>query len=68
MSATIRALSDELMEQVKKVEAFGDRQFSIYNIDELAEVGEGAGYAGGIVSAAVDGLKAAAAITEQHHG
>ena len=32
------------------------------NISGLYPVGEGAGYAGGIVSAAVDGLKAAAAI------
>jgi hypothetical protein len=31
----------------------------------LYPVGEGAGYAGGIVSAAVDGLKAAATIIEQ---
>jgi uncharacterized FAD-dependent dehydrogenase len=37
------------------------------NVKGLYPVGEGAGYAGGIVSAAVDGLKAAAAIIEQHH-
>ena len=36
------------------------------NISNLYPVGEGAGYAGGIVSAAVDGLKAAARIIEQH--
>ena len=42
--ATIRELANELMEVVSKVESFGDRNFSIYNIDELAEVGEGAGY------------------------
>ncbi len=34
------------------------------NVKGLYPVGEGAGYAGGIVSAAVDGLKAAAAIIE----
>lgn len=38
------------------------------NVKGLYPVGEGAGYAGGIVSAAVDGLKAAAAIIEQSHG
>lgn len=37
------------------------------NVAGLYPVGEGAGYAGGIVSAAVDGMKAAAAIIEQHH-
>jgi len=37
------------------------------NVEGLYPVGEGAGYAGGIVSAAVDGMKAAAAIIEQHH-
>jgi uncharacterized FAD-dependent dehydrogenase len=36
------------------------------NVKGLYPVGEGAGYAGGIVSAAVDGLKAAATIIEQH--
>ena len=35
------------------------------NIQGLYPVGEGAGYAGGIVSAAVDGLKAAATIIQQ---
>jgi len=36
------------------------------NLIGLYPVGEGAGYAGGIVSAAVDGLKAAAMIIAQH--
>ena len=44
----------------------GDDMQSV-SICGLYPVGEGAGYAGGIVSAAVDGLKAAAAIIEQHH-
>ena len=35
------------------------------NVKGLYPVGEGAGYAGGIVSAAVDGLKAASAIIEK---
>ena len=37
------------------------------NVSGLYPVGEGAGYAGGIVSAAVDGLKAAAAIIDRSH-
>ena len=35
-------------------------------IDGLYPVGEGAGYAGGIVSAAVDGLKTAKAIVAKY--
>jgi hypothetical protein len=35
------------------------------NIRGLYPVGEGAGYAGGIVSAAVDGLRSARAIVER---
>ena len=35
------------------------------NIEGLYPVGEGAGYAGGIVSAAVDGLRSARAIVSQ---
>jgi uncharacterized protein len=36
------------------------------NIEGLFPVGEGAGYAGGIISAAVDGLRSAKAIVEQY--
>jgi len=43
----------------------GDDMQSI-NASGLYPVGEGAGYAGGIVSAAVDGLKAAASIIASH--
>jgi len=43
----------------------GDDMQSI-NTSSLYPVGEGAGYAGGIVSAAVDGLKAAASIIALH--
>ncbi len=50
-SSPVRILRDESMQCV--------------NLAGLYPVGEGAGYAGGIVSAAVDGLKAAAAILEQ---
>jgi len=39
-----------------------DAQLQSVSVQRLYPVGEGAGYAGGIVSAAVDGLKAAAAI------
>jgi len=43
-----------------------DEQMQSVSVQGLYPVGEGAGYAGGIVSAAVDGLKAAAAIIESH--
>ena len=36
------------------------------SVDGLYPVGEGAGYAGGIVSAAVDGLRTARAVIEKH--
>jgi len=49
-SSPLRILRDERMQSV--------------SVQGLYPVGEGAGYAGGIVSAAVDGLKAAAAIIE----
>ena len=42
-----------------------NEQMQSVNAVGLYPVGEGAGYAGGIVSAAVDGLKAAAAMIEQ---
>ncbi|MDX8383466.1 MAG: FAD-dependent oxidoreductase, partial [Ghiorsea sp.] len=42
-----------------------DKNMQSVNIKGLYPAGEGAGYAGGIVSAAVDGLKAAAVILEQ---
>ncbi|WP_091542376.1 NAD(P)/FAD-dependent oxidoreductase [Alkaliphilus peptidifermentans] len=38
----------------------------ISNIDGLYPAGEGAGYAGGIVSAAVDGIKAAEAVAKKY--
>jgi len=44
-----------------------NEQMQSISLQGLYPVGEGAGYAGGIVSAAVDGLKAAAAIIDQHH-
>ncbi|ATX81482.1 hypothetical protein Ga0123462_0612 [Mariprofundus ferrinatatus] len=44
-----------------------DAQMQSITLKGLYPVGEGAGYAGGIVSAAVDGLKAAEAIIAQHH-
>jgi len=44
-----------------------NEQMQSINISGLYPAGEGAGYAGGIVSAAVDGMKAAAAIIELHH-
>ena len=44
-----------------------NEQMQSVTVQGLYPVGEGAGYAGGIVSAAVDGLKAAAAIIEQGH-
>ena len=44
-----------------------DRQsFQIPGIDGMYPVGEGAGYAGGIVTAAVDGLRAARTIVQQY--
>ncbi|GAV19515.1 D-amino acid dehydrogenase small subunit [Mariprofundus micogutta] len=49
------------------VRVMRDEQMQSISLKGLYPVGEGAGYAGGIVSAAVDGLKAAAAIIEQHH-
>ena len=39
-----------------------------HGIQGLYPVGEGAGYAGGIVSAAVDGLRTAKAIVAQYAG
>jgi uncharacterized FAD-dependent dehydrogenase len=42
-----------------------DRQATV--IRNLYPAGEGAGYAGGIMSSAVDGLKTAAAIIERYH-
>jgi len=50
-SAPIRILRKENMESE--------------NIDNFYPIGEGAGYAGGIISAAVDGIKAAEKIIEQ---
>ena len=44
----------------------GDRQF--LNCRGLYPAGEGAGYAGGIVSSAIDGMRAALAIIEQGRG
>lgn len=43
-----------------------NQQMQSVNVEGLYPVGEGAGYAGGIVSAAVDGLKAAEAIINSH--
>ncbi len=45
-----------------------DKNMQSISISGLYPVGEGAGYAGGIVSAAVDGLKAAEAIISQLDG
>jgi hypothetical protein len=42
-----------------------DRQCST-TVEGLFPIGEGAGYAGGIVSSALDGLRAARALVEQH--
>ncbi len=50
-SAPLRIVRNELMES---------------NIEGLYPAGEGAGYAGGIVSAAVDGLKAAEAVIQKY--
>jgi len=43
-----------------------NEQMQSVSVQGLYPVGEGAGYAGGIVSAAVDGLKAAAIVIESH--
>ncbi len=51
-SAPLRILRDELMESI--------------SAQDVYPVGEGAGYAGGIVSAAIDGLKAAEKIIERY--
>jgi uncharacterized protein len=45
-----------------KREDRGPRQFQSLNTDGLYPAGEGAGYAGGIMSAAIDGIKVAEAI------
>jgi uncharacterized protein len=45
-----------------KREDYGPRALQSMNIDGLYPAGEGAGYAGGIMSAAIDGIKVAEAI------
>lgn len=52
-SAPVRIVRDDITRQVPGIEG-------------LYPVGEGAGYAGGIVSAAVDGLRSAKAIVARH--
>ena len=42
----------------------GDSDMQSVSVERLYPVGEGAGYAGGIVSAAVDGLNAGAKVAE----
>lgn len=44
MPASTAKLLNELMEKVQLVKSFGDRSFSIYNMDELAQVSAGSGY------------------------
>jgi uncharacterized protein len=45
-----------------KREDHGPRAFQSMNVDGLYPAGEGAGYAGGIMSAAIDGIKVAEAV------
>ena len=42
-----------------------DESFQAAGVDGLYPIGEGAGYAGGIVSAALDGIKAALAVVDR---
>ena len=66
------ALSDALMTGVEtrssapvRIERFEETMESL-NVEGLYPVGEGGGYAGGIVSAAVDGIKAAEKIIQKY--
>ena len=43
-----------------------DQQTLLSNLEGLYPCGEGAGYAGGIVTSAVDGIRCACALIEQH--
>ena len=42
-----------------------DENFRALRVDGLYPIGEGAGYAGGRVSAALDGIKAALAVVDR---
>jgi uncharacterized protein len=42
----------------------GPRSYQSLNVDGLYPAGEGAGYAGGIMSAAIDGLKVAEVVAQ----
>jgi uncharacterized FAD-dependent dehydrogenase len=42
-----------------------DKEYTALNIKGVYPAGEGAGYAGGITSAAVDGMRVAEAIIEK---
>ena len=44
-----------------------DKEYTSVNVKGLYPCGEGAGYAGGIVSAAIDGLRCAEKIIEYYH-
>ena len=43
-----------------------ERSLHSTSVEDLLPIGEGAGYAGGIVSAALDGVRAAESLVEQH--
>lgn len=57
-----RCLADQHLQPVDRIQIARGKDFQSLNVERLFPAGEGAGYAGGILSAAIDGIKIAEAV------